>query len=140
MDCIYLDKMNKNNSVVRYNPHCERVSIKSQRNISELEFIQTLFTKRAMEESDTLNETRDIQVLWVDSKDYETLVKKASQLCDKRLELVHKTYTCTKLDDDELEDQLDSLSELIQIRRFLKRYVEARKNKKYKDYAYFILA
>lgn len=139
MSCIYLTKTKKNDLVFQYSPEHERYDIKSTiNNDLILSLSSSLFSSRKLKEFETERDTIDIVSLRVDSENYDIFLKKLMSSIKERIDGTN-TETWLDLENEDAIDESESLLELLSISSFLRRYYGFSKDKKYKDYTFYII-
>lgn len=139
MSCVYLTKTKKNDLVFQYSPEHERYDIKSTiNNDLILSLSSSLFSSRKLKEFETERDTIDIVSLRVDSENYDIFLKKLMSSIKERIDGTN-TETWLDLENEDAIDESESLLELLSISSFLRRYYGFSKDKKYKDYTFYII-
>lgn len=139
MSCVYLTKTKKNDLVFLYSSEHERYDIKSTiNNDLILSLSSSLFSSRKLKEFENERDTIDIVSLRVDSENYDTFLKKLMSSIKERIDGTN-TETWLDLENEDAIDESESLLELLSISSFLRRYYGFSKDKKYKDYTFYII-
>lgn len=139
MVCIFLTKTKKNDLVYQYASDHERYDIKSAANNDViLSLTKSFFKNRKLKEYETEKDTIDIISIRVDSENYELFLKELVSNLTKRIEDID-TEKWNDLENGDAIDEADSLQDFLSLCAFLRRYHGLSKDKKYKDYTFYII-
>jgi len=139
MACVFLTKTGKNDLVYQYASDHERHDIKSVANNDViLSLSKSFFKNRKLKEYETEKDTLDIVSIRVDSENYELFLKELISNLTKRIKNID-IEKWNDLDNGDAIDEADSLQEFLSLCTFLRRYHGLSKNKKYKDYTFYII-
>ncbi|MCU8291246.1 hypothetical protein OC525_22210 [Vibrio vulnificus] len=139
MSCVYLTKTKKNDLVFQYSSEHERYDIKSTiNNDLILSLSNSLFSSRKLKEFETERDTTDIVSLRVDSENYDIFLTKLMSSIKERIDSTN-TEIWLDLENEDAIEESESLQELLSISLFLRRYYGLSKDKKYKDYTFYII-